>query len=308
LSLGVWQANGIRVAVLPLEDWPEFYAKLPEALEVRQTRILASADPVPVVTSRRLVRPIRIDLTVPPMRPRETWARRGRLRLLAEVAAPNAGADAAGSTHETGDASAEQAPERRRVSLIPHHLLPQQVALPDSMRADRMPGVVFDRLALRMDLSADTLLILALDRPWDRAAPEPRDSLEAPVTPGLPGQEAEERDDVESPPVADRGGRAHRDDRAIVSAMPSESAEAGAAAASPDDGNSDDGQKKGEDESEKADAAGEAGDTPRRSEVSDVPPNLGRALLAGQKWDRPRQTLVVISVRRLQTGDNEPAP
>lgn len=303
LSLGVWQANGIRVAVLPLEEWRDFYAELPEALAVQQTRILASDDPVPVVTSRRLVRPIRIDLTVPPMRPRETWARRGRLRLLAEVATQNAGDDAPGSTDANRDASVEQASDRRRVSLIPHHLLPQQIVLPESTRADRMPGVLFDRLALRMDLSADTLLILALDRPWDREAAEPRDSLDAPGAPGLPEQEGEERDDVESPPVADRGGRVSRDDRGIVSAMPSESAEAGAAAASSGDGNSAD-----EKVQEESSATDPPADTPRSSEVSEVPPNLGRALLTGQKWDRPRQRLVVISVRPLQTGGNASAP
>jgi hypothetical protein len=281
LSLGVWQANGIRVAVLPIEDWPKFYAKLPEALEVRQTRILASDDPVAVVTSPRLVRPIRIDLTVPPMRPRETWARRGRLRLLAEVA----------------EVAADNASPRRRVSLIPHHLLPQSVALPDRTPVDRMPGVVFDRLTLRMDLSPDTLLILALDRPWDRKAPETPDT---PDTPGKPGHESEQRDGGDSSPVAGSAGGE------IVSALPAESADdAGPATTRGDAGPA---EEKGKDEADAADGAEARGDTPRRSDASEVPPNLGRALLAGQKWDRPLQRLVVISVRPLRTGSEQPAP
>lgn len=282
LSLGVWQANGIRVAVLPLEDWPDFYAKLPEALSVRQTRLLASDDPVAVVTSPRLVRPIRIDLTVPPMRPREAWARRGRLRLLAEVAAPRDAGTVAGSA----DASAQ-----RRVSLIPHHLLPQQVVLPDTMRSDRMPGVVFDRLALRMELSADTLLILALDRPWDRQPPVAPDS---PESPDSPEKEPGKRGDRESSPVAG----VDRD--ATVSAAPKQAAEDAAATPSQRDGAAPDEAGEAQ-EGETSDA--DRGDASRRRKpaMPEVSPTLGRALLAGQKWDRPVQRLVVISVRPLQT-------
>jgi hypothetical protein len=283
LSLGVWQANGIRVAVLPLADWPDFYAKLPEALSVRQTRLLASDDPVAVVTSPRLVRPIRIDLTVPPMRPREAWARRGRLRLLAEVAAPRDAGTVAGSA----DASAQ----RRRISLIPHHLLPQQVVLPDTMRSDRMPGVVFDRLALRMELSAETLLILALDRPWDREAPVAPDS---PESPDSPEKEPGKRGDVEPSPVAG----VDRD--ATVSAAPKQAAGDAAATRSQREGTASDEADEAQ-EGESSDADRSDASRRRKPAMPEVSPTLGRALLAGQKWDRPVQRLVVISVRPLQS-------
>lgn len=299
LSLGVWQANGIRLAVLPLEDWPAFYAEMPEPLSVRQTRVLASDAPVAVVTSPRLVRPIRIDLTVPPMRSREKWVRRGRLRLLAEISAPDVAALAADASADDANAdggrSMRNALDARHVTLVPHQLLPRQIVLPETLRDDPMPGVVFERLALRMELPADQLLLLAMDRPWDRESPEPPgDESNGEKTNGdqsSPDEPNEQSGDGRSPAnegIADGAASASTEDHGSDSQPRRKDAgdekQAEGASSGEEDGKSEDG-----------------GEIAPRDEppVFEVPPHLGRALLAAEKWGRPVQRLVVILIRPL---------
>ena len=269
LSRGVWQSNGIRLGVLPRDQWPAFVEALPRRLAVRQTRLLATDQPLAIVSSHRLNRPIRVDLTIPPMRPRETWAKRGRLRLLAEVSEPR--------PSSTGGTTGDDAATRRRVALIPHHQVPRTLVLPNELAEDRLPGVVFEQLALRFDLPADRLLVIALDRPWDRV-PEPTQPEASP-------------DDSEAEPAAPLASAAP--DQAAVEA------EAEAEADPPEDAESDsDSDPDSDSEPDSADPPAEVDPTPDRSgpPIPDVPPHLGRALLTAERLNRPVQRVVVISV------------
>lgn len=268
LSRAVWRSNGVRLGVLSTEAWESFAGSLPRVFQARQTGLMAADEPVAIVTSPRLVRPIRIDLTIPPLAPRETWAQRGRLRLLAEI----------GRATASGGDDDEITP--RRLVLTPHHAVPRSLVLPEALADARRPGVAFSQLALRFQLQPGELLVMGLDRPWDRVPPPKPEPQTPPARPESP----------EGSPVAAASP---------APVIEADAAEADAAAPS------------GSPESAPDPAEPPAPDEPERvpqvgPPMPEVPPHLGRALFTAQHAGRPVQYLMVLSVVPL--GPDDPPP
>lgn len=161
ITRAVWQANGLRIGLLPEARWNEFLNTLPTTFGVQRSTLSATSLPVAVRTSPRLGEPVYVDLTIPPRAVRDDLARGGRIKLLAKLEAINTPAG-----------------EARFIELTPHHYLPgnnlpQVVREGDTFKVTprtseerALDGRTYDDLTLRMELPPGQLLVVGLYWPW----------------------------------------------------------------------------------------------------------------------------------------------
>lgn len=161
LSRAVWNANGLRVGVLPAVRGRDFVLALGEVTEVRDTQLLSHDYPEPLRRSPPLRAEFFADLTIPPRPVTIETLTRGRLRMLMASRALSGG--------------------RTRVTLIPQHHLDRATLLPLPPRERVLEGRVFDELSVQIDLDPQDVLLLGFyQSPLPSQAPEdtPEDTPE----------------------------------------------------------------------------------------------------------------------------------
>lgn len=146
LTAGVWSVNGMRIGVLRPEDREAFTKAMPEVYTVSEQQIATGSLPATLVRSSRLTREVLVDLTVPPARVETQPVRGGHVQLLVRTAR-----------------GPEDPAAGRVIEVIPHHHRPRETVLPRSPLETQLDGTVFDRLTLRAQLPAGTLLVIGLD-------------------------------------------------------------------------------------------------------------------------------------------------
>ncbi len=236
ITRGVWNANGLRIGLLPRARLKAFMDRLPPITGMGRSQLVGSEHPSPILRTPRLRGVVDVDLTIPPMPLRIEPVTGGRLQMLARLTRDDRGSLV--------------------VDLLPHHHVPQlklpdirrigdeYVVVPRDAMEKSLDGRVFDELALRADIPAGSLLVIGLYRPWpetpegtpapppivppDLVAPPPQLEGEqvatpapdaeagagprgddAPAEPGTPPATAPEPPPiVEAPPLPNHLGRA----------------------------------------------------------------------------------------------------
>ncbi len=179
LARGVWNRNGLRIGVLSTAQLDAFNGQLPAGFAEQTTQMIASSHLVPVRSSPRLRESVRVDLTIPPLAVRETFANRGRLRLLL-------GADVS-----------DDRPTLLR--LVPQQYVPRSTLLPRNPLEKELDGRVFEDLAVRIAAQPTRLVVVGLYWPWAPAV-DPNDAnpfRTPPPSPPLSG-DGEPADDTEA--------------------------------------------------------------------------------------------------------------
>lgn len=173
LSRAVWNANGLRVGVLPAGRGRDFVLALGQITEVRDTQLLSHDYPEELRRSPPLRAAFFADLTIPPLPTNIETLTRGRLRMLM-------------ASRPLGDG-------RTRVTLIPQHYLHRAALVPRSPEERALDGRVFDELAVQIDLGPQDVLLLGFyQSPFPNEAPEdnpeltPEENTEDPAEPSHP--------------------------------------------------------------------------------------------------------------------------
>jgi hypothetical protein len=177
LTRGVWNANGLRIGVLPRQNLDAFIRALPPASGIERQQLWGSERPTPIRRAPRIRGPVGIDLTIPPASVREEEVVGGRLQLLARLS--------------RGDGST------MALDLVPHHHVPRLTLEVREAAEKELDGRIFNELALRSQLPSHMVLVVGLYRPWPQA--EPMSEAE-----GAAGESPA----VEPPPLPNQLGRA----------------------------------------------------------------------------------------------------
>lgn len=168
LTRGVWNANGLRVGLLPRAKVRDFVKALPRSEGVSHAQLLASEHPTPIIRTPRLKSFVTVDLTVPPGAVREEKITGGRLQLLARV---------------SNDARAAMV-----VDVLPHQYIPKLTLEPRDPLLKELDGRLFNELGVRVEVPPSHLLVVGLFRPWPKPEqPEATDpgGPEPPITPDM---------------------------------------------------------------------------------------------------------------------------
>ena len=166
LARGVWQANGLRLGLLPFSALKSFDERLPRPMSIRDRQMVVSQFPMPLTSTPRLTGTVTVDLTIPPRAVQEERITGGRIRLLTRMSNRGGGIV---------------------VELLPQHYLPQLSIVPRDPLQKQLDGRVYDELAVRVNVPRNKMLLIGLARPqyeaWFAAnaptpapAPQPTDS------------------------------------------------------------------------------------------------------------------------------------
>ncbi|MBB6428583.1 hypothetical protein [Algisphaera agarilytica] len=145
LARAVWNANGLRVGVLPAPRGPEFAKTLADTIDQRDTQILSYSFLEDVRESPPLRAEFFADLTVPPRPVTLEYFTKGRLRMLM-------------SSQPLGNGST-------RVTLTPQHYLRKTTLLPQTPQERELDGRVFDELSVEIDVASNQILLLGFYQP-----------------------------------------------------------------------------------------------------------------------------------------------
>lgn len=161
LTRGVWNANGLRIGLLPRAKVDAFVRRLPPAQGISRAQLLGSELPSPILQTPRLTGYATIDLTIPPMAVNEIEITGGRLQLLGRLTRDRHGTLV--------------------LDLLPHHHVPKVTLQPRSPLEKQLDGHIFDQLTLRVEIPPTQMLVVGLYRPWPT-------STDAPPSPETPVQ------------------------------------------------------------------------------------------------------------------------
>ncbi len=147
-----WRRNGVRLGVLDVSAVEAFIERLPPATATRNRLVMTDRpDPVAVYRSPELVRPIAVDVAVPPLAPTREVLRQGNAQLLARKIT-----DDETATINTGDGVL--------VELLLHHHR-EQVTLHTRLPQEKLlDGRVFHELAAEVLLQPQQRLVVGLHR------------------------------------------------------------------------------------------------------------------------------------------------
>lgn len=143
LTRGVWRANGLRAGVIPGERLEAFLDELPPVWSDRLFRIGTAGLPRVVGRSAPLIRPVTVDLTVPPFAPRVEELLGRRVALLMELAPGDSGLV---------------------VTLTPLHQRPMPTVVPRTAAEKELDGRLFTELAIRLTIPRGSHAVVGLAR------------------------------------------------------------------------------------------------------------------------------------------------
>lgn len=149
LRMGMWQTNGLRIGLIGVDQIQSFVESLPQAYAARRSQIVSTDHPTPIRRSPRLLGDVLVDMTVPPMSPREIEIHGGRVQLQSRVVRDDAGL--------------------ALLEMVPHHYVPRAALLPRDPLEKELDGRFFDELAMRVNVPADRVLVIGLYWPWPDA-------------------------------------------------------------------------------------------------------------------------------------------
>ena len=161
LSRAVWNANGLRVGLLDASDAGGFGDALGTPDDVGRQNLVVIDRPTVLRESPPLRADFVADLTRPPAAPRLETFTRGRARLL--ISARPAGGGAT-------------------LRLTPQHFVPRTTLTARHPLEKLLDGRVFDELAIEINLSPGTALVVGYSLPVALRPPAPDESVE-PNTP-----------------------------------------------------------------------------------------------------------------------------
>ncbi|MEM6854191.1 MAG: hypothetical protein AAF911_07640 [Planctomycetota bacterium] len=145
LSRAVWNANGLRVGVLPAARGRAFSDALGSTLDPRDTQILSYSFPEDVRESPPLRAEFFADLTVPPRPVTIETFTRGRIRMLM-------------ASRPLGNGNT-------RVTLTPQHYQRRTTLLPRTPQERELDGRVFDELTIEVTVGRNDLLLMGFYQP-----------------------------------------------------------------------------------------------------------------------------------------------
>lgn len=269
---GMWRGNGLRIGVIDRGELGRFGQLMPDPIGSGESTLIQSPRLAPLFESAQLSEALRfeVDLTKPPY-PRQTVAVKGggnsRLRLLARV-----------QTLDDG---------RYQLVIVPQHYVPSRFDLIPRSPFDKMlDGSVFDPLTARVTLGPNQIAIVAMHWPWPEGWTGPISER--------PLQDAE----PQQPPPATSGPRTgNREADSSEENQTPQPIPADDPAAPPP-------HLRGTIEPDPPAAPPEPmrNDPASQQPVPPLPLHLGSAMLSGERFGKPVQVVMLITIEKRSTN------